>query len=183
MSTQPEPEFVEESVSEQTVRNYLEAHPDFFERNSTLLDSLELPHASGGAVSLVEGELAFVPENVVLQQARADLLQVSLLLEDPVLSQGDGPAELVEPRCHVLCQSGLSEHDRDNRVLAGQRGEAGLFQVVGNPAAAHTVMAYNHGLPVFIKLVDVGGNSRHRDQHAVIQIADFIFPRLAYIQQ
>ena len=58
MSTQPEPEFVEESVSEQTVRNYLEAHPDFFERNSTLLDSLELPHASGGAVSLVERQVS-----------------------------------------------------------------------------------------------------------------------------
>ena len=51
MSTQRKPEFVDDTISEEAVRNYLQANPDFFEHNATLLDSLELPHAAGGAVS------------------------------------------------------------------------------------------------------------------------------------
>lgn len=78
MSTQPEPEFVEENVSEQTVRNYLEAHPDFFERHSTLLDSLELPHASGGAVSLVERQVSRLRQKELkMQRQLRELIEVA----------------------------------------------------------------------------------------------------------
>jgi uncharacterized protein YigA (DUF484 family) len=58
MSTQPKAEFVDEELSEQAVHDFLAAHPDFFERHSTLLSSLNLPHASGGTVSLVERQVA-----------------------------------------------------------------------------------------------------------------------------
>ena len=78
MSTQPEPEFVEENVSEQTVRNYLEAHPDFFERHSTLLDSLEVPHASGGAVSLVERQVSRLRQKELkMQRQLKELIEVA----------------------------------------------------------------------------------------------------------
>ena len=41
MSTQPEPEYVEEEVSETTICDYLAAHPDFFERHLELLEELQ----------------------------------------------------------------------------------------------------------------------------------------------
>ena len=78
MSTQPEPEFVEETVSEQTVKNYLEANPDFFERHSKLLDSLELPHASGGAVSLVERQVSRLRQKEFkMQRQLKELIEVA----------------------------------------------------------------------------------------------------------
>ena len=43
MSTQRKPEYIEDTISEESVRNFLRANPDFFERNTALLDSLELP--------------------------------------------------------------------------------------------------------------------------------------------
>jgi uncharacterized protein YigA (DUF484 family) len=55
---QPNPEYVDEELSEQAVCDYLAAHPDFFERNARLLGLLELPHATGSAVSLVERQVS-----------------------------------------------------------------------------------------------------------------------------
>jgi hypothetical protein len=42
MSTQRKPEFIEDELSEQAIHDFLEAHPDFFERHSALLSQLEL---------------------------------------------------------------------------------------------------------------------------------------------
>ncbi len=78
MSTQRKPEFVEEEVSEQAVRDYLEQHPDFFERNATLLDDLELPHAAGGAVSLVERQISRLRQKEIkMQRQLSDLVDVA----------------------------------------------------------------------------------------------------------
>ena len=78
MSTQPEPEFVEEPLSEQAVKNYLEANPDFFERHSALLDSLELPHTAGGAVSLVERQVSRLRQKELkMQRQLKELIDVA----------------------------------------------------------------------------------------------------------
>ena len=58
MSTRARPEYVEEPVSEEAVHDYLERHPEFFERHKSLLNSLQLPHSSGAAVSLVERQVS-----------------------------------------------------------------------------------------------------------------------------
>lgn len=58
MSTQPEIDFAGAQVSEQSVHDYLTRHPDFFENHAILLKALQLPHASGGAVSLVERQVS-----------------------------------------------------------------------------------------------------------------------------
>ncbi|MEE9358082.1 DUF484 family protein [Candidatus Vondammii sp. HM_W22] len=47
---------------EQIVIQYLESHPDFFKHHSTLLERLELAHQSGGAVSLIERQVASLRE-------------------------------------------------------------------------------------------------------------------------
>ncbi|MCF6281270.1 MAG: DUF484 family protein [Candidatus Polarisedimenticolaceae bacterium] len=44
--------------SESSVAAYLGDHPDFFERHAELLENLQVPHASGGAISLVERQIA-----------------------------------------------------------------------------------------------------------------------------
>lgn len=60
MSTQAKPDYVDDELSEQAVHDYLAAHPDFFEHNAALLSSLNLPHSSGGTVSLVERQVSML---------------------------------------------------------------------------------------------------------------------------
>jgi len=78
MSTQREAEFIEDELSEQTIHDFLAAHPDFFERHSTLLSSLNLPHASGGAVSLVERQVSVLRQKELkLERQLKELIQVA----------------------------------------------------------------------------------------------------------
>ena len=78
MSTPAKREYVEDQISEQTVHDYLSAHPDFFERHSTLLSSLVLPHASGGAVSLVERQVSVLRQKELkLERQLKELIQVA----------------------------------------------------------------------------------------------------------
>ncbi|MBT8108392.1 MAG: DUF484 family protein [Gammaproteobacteria bacterium] len=78
MSTQAKPEFIDEDISEQTIHDYLSAHPDFFERHAMLLSSLALPHASGGAVSLVERQVSVLRQKELkLERQLKELIQVA----------------------------------------------------------------------------------------------------------
>jgi len=43
-----------ETVTEDAVAAYFEAHPKFFEHHPELVAQLRVPHASGHAVSLIE---------------------------------------------------------------------------------------------------------------------------------
>ena len=60
MSTQRKPDFIEEELSDQAVREYLEANPDFFEHHSALLPSLSVPHRTGDSISLVERQVSML---------------------------------------------------------------------------------------------------------------------------
>jgi uncharacterized protein YigA (DUF484 family) len=78
MSTQRKPEFIEEGLSDQAVQDYLEAHPDFFDRHSALLRQLELPHGAGGAVSLVERQVSMLRQKEIkLQRQLKELIEVA----------------------------------------------------------------------------------------------------------
>ena len=78
MSTQRKPEFIEEPVSENAIVSYLESHPDFFERHSTLLRRLKLPHATGDAVSLVERQVSLLRQkDLKLERKLKDLIAVA----------------------------------------------------------------------------------------------------------
>lgn len=78
MSTQPRSQYIEEELSEQAVHDFLAAHPDFFERHSTLLSSLNLPHASGGAVSLVERQVSMLRQKEIkLERQLKELIKVA----------------------------------------------------------------------------------------------------------
>lgn len=85
MSTQRKPEFVEDDVTAAAVSDYLEAHPDFFERHKSLLSKLELPHASGGTVSLVERQVSMLRQKETRAQRRLREL-IAVARENDVLS-------------------------------------------------------------------------------------------------
>lgn len=78
MSTQRKPEYLEDGLSEDLVHDYLKLHPDFFERHPALLTSLHLPHASGGAVSLVERQVSVLRQkDLKLERQLKDLIEVA----------------------------------------------------------------------------------------------------------
>lgn len=78
MSTQPKPDYRDEPLSEQAVQDYLTANPDFFERNPRLLSSLNLPHSSGDAVSLVERQVSVLRQKELkLERQLKELISVA----------------------------------------------------------------------------------------------------------
>jgi len=78
MSTQRNPDYVDHGVSEDVVHDYLKLHPDFFERHPKLLGTLHLPHASGGAVSLVERQVSVLRQkDLKLERRLKDLIEVA----------------------------------------------------------------------------------------------------------
>ena len=85
MSTQRKPEFIEDGLSEQAVHDFLEANPDFFERHAALLGKLELPHGSGGTVSLVERQVSMLRQNETKAQRQLREL-IDVARENDVLS-------------------------------------------------------------------------------------------------
>ena len=77
MSPQPETNLGNVEL-EQTVVDYLTANPDFFERRPELLQSLELTHPSGEAVSLIERQVRSLrDESVKYKQQLDELFQVA----------------------------------------------------------------------------------------------------------
>jgi uncharacterized protein YigA (DUF484 family) len=64
--------------NEQSVADYLQAHPDFFERHQTLLTTLRVPHRPGAAVSLVERQVSTLRQrNLQLEGKLRDLVDVA----------------------------------------------------------------------------------------------------------
>jgi len=83
MSTvkQPQPSITvaEEPLTEDSICDYLQSHPDFFENHQSLLGNLKLPHSTGGpAVSLVERQVAVLrQQNLKLERKLKELLEVA----------------------------------------------------------------------------------------------------------
>ncbi len=66
-------------ITEDDVADWLRSQPDFFERHQTLLDTLRLPHSTGGpAVSLVERQVSVLRQNnLTLERKLRDLVEVA----------------------------------------------------------------------------------------------------------
>lgn len=66
------------SVDEAQVIVYLRNHPDFFQLHSHLLSELHLRHESGGAISLVERQVAILRErNMTMRRRMTELMQTA----------------------------------------------------------------------------------------------------------
>lgn len=131
MSTQRKAEFVEEALSEQAVHDYLAAHPDFFERHAKLLGTLHLPHASGGAVSLVERQVSVLRQKELkLQRQLKELIGVAR--ENDVLTS----------KIHALTLQLLAADDLGKTISAveealrsGFRADQAVLVLFGDPGA------------------------------------------------
>ena len=78
MSTQRKADFTEEPLTEESIHDYLEDNPDFFERHADLLGTLRLPHGSGGAVSLVERQVSVLRQKDLKHERKLrELLEVA----------------------------------------------------------------------------------------------------------
>jgi uncharacterized protein YigA (DUF484 family) len=137
MSTQPKAEFVDEGLSEQAVHDFLAAHPDFFERHSTLLSSLNLPHASGGAVSLVERQVAVLRQKELKLERRLKEL-IGVARENDVLAS----------KIHELTMRLLAAGDLGSTVAAieealrsGFKTDQAVLLLFGDPDAFGDISA------------------------------------------
>jgi len=65
-------------LSEQDLLDYLQQHPEFFQRHGDMLHSLRIPHSQRGSVSLVERQLEGLRrENQQLREEITDLMTVA----------------------------------------------------------------------------------------------------------
>jgi uncharacterized protein YigA (DUF484 family) len=79
MNKQPVRGIDAEPVTEAGIADYLQLNPDFFERHTTLLTKLKLPHARGAAaVSLVERQVLMLRDkNEKLEARLRELIEVA----------------------------------------------------------------------------------------------------------
>src|SRR5687767_3955104 len=80
MTTHPARGLPSEELSDEAVAQHLQSHPDFFERQSTVLLKLRLPHQrqSGQTVSLVERQVEVLRErNQGLERRLGELMEVA----------------------------------------------------------------------------------------------------------
>ncbi|MEM8981522.1 MAG: DUF484 family protein [Pseudomonadota bacterium] len=78
-STQRQSVSNDTAVDASSVAEYLRQHPDFFEQNRSLLNSLTLPHGGGGGtVSLVERQVATLRQkNLKLDRRLRELIEIA----------------------------------------------------------------------------------------------------------
>jgi uncharacterized protein YigA (DUF484 family) len=88
-----------DTVSEDSIADYLKSHPDFFERHATLVLGLKLPHAVGGAaISLVERQVTMLRQgNRQLERQFKDLVAVA--------KQNDALVEKIHQLCLNLMRA------------------------------------------------------------------------------
>src|SRR5690606_31763776 len=66
------------TLTEDDIAGWLRVHPDFFQRNGELLATLRVPHATGGAVSLIERQIELLREKNQNADARFnELVQIA----------------------------------------------------------------------------------------------------------
>lgn len=137
MSTQRKSDFVDDELSEQAVHDYLATHPDFFESHATLLSSLHLPHASGGAVSLVERQVSVLRQKEIkLEKKLRDLIEVARA------------NDILSAKIHELSMQLLAAPDLNRTVAAieeamrsGFGADQAVLIVFGDPDAFADISA------------------------------------------
>ena len=158
MSTQRKPEFIEEEVSAQAVHDYLEAHPDFFERHSALLSQLELPHGAGGSVSLVERQVSML---------RQKELKIGRQLKELIEVARDN--DLLSNKIHQLTLQLFAARDLHGCIVAIEEAMRSGF------GADHSILVHFGDAELFDD-IDIGRFFRvvERDSDALGPFATFL---------
>ena len=108
-----------DTLNDASVGEYLQACPDFFERNGALLAKLRLPHLrdAGATVSLVERQVEVLRErNQALERKLKELVDVA--------RANDGLAD----RIHRLTQRLIRAHDAERHRERDRDQPAGGFR-------------------------------------------------------
>ncbi len=146
MSAQQEPNPSEDLIGEREVADYLRAHPEFFQNNPSLLAQLDIPHACGGAVSLVEYQISVLRDQN--QQMKKKLRE---------LVQAGRDNDRISERMHRLTQSLLEAESFETTVAhlsASLKNEfkadasaLRLFRLPADVAEAHPDLACERSDP------------------------------------
>lgn len=158
MSTQRKPEYVDDEISEQAVKDYLADHPDFFERHGALLDSLQLPHATGGAVSLVERQVSMLRQKELKMKRQLKEL-INVARDNDVLAN----------KIHRLSIQLLGSRDLQSSIKAIEEGMRSGF------GADQSVLVH-FGDPALFEDIDAGRFFRvvERDDKALKPFETFL---------
>lgn len=135
MSTQRKTDYVDEVLTEDRVADFLKAHPDFFERHPKLLGALDLPHATGAAVSLVERQVSVLRQKELrLERQLKELIQVA---------RGN---DALAAKIHELALRLMSATDLastvaaiEEAVRAGFSADHSVLVLFGDPAGFGTI--------------------------------------------
>jgi uncharacterized protein YigA (DUF484 family) len=76
----------ESRSDEQTTIDYLRRHPTFFDKHPELLETLAIPHRSGGVISLIERQVKHLRQRLKQEQKNIDEL-VSIARENDALHE------------------------------------------------------------------------------------------------
>jgi len=137
MSTQPKPDYQDEELSEHAVHDYLAAHPDFFEHNPRLLSSLNLPHSSGGTVSLVERQVSMLRQKDLKRERQLKEL-IEVARANDVLS-----AKIHELMLQLMAAADLSASvfALEEAMRSGFGADQAVLVVFGDPGAFTDIAA------------------------------------------
>jgi uncharacterized protein YigA (DUF484 family) len=148
MSTQAEANYADEEISEQAIHDYLANHPDFFENHASLLSTLHLPHASGGAVSLVERQVSVLRQkDLKLEKQLHELLSVARA------------NDLLAAKIHELTMQLLATPNLKSTIVALEEGMRSGF------GADHAVLVV-FGDPEAFDDIDAGRFFRVIEKHS-----------------
>ncbi len=137
MSTQRKSDFVDEQLSEEAVHNYLKQNPDFFERHSTLLGTLRLPHVTGATVSLVERQVSVLRQkDLKLERKLKELLEVARA--NDVLA-----AKLHQLTLQLIAAGSLAETLKalETALRTGFNADQSILVLFGNPESFREINA------------------------------------------
>lgn len=127
-----------ENFTESQVAAWLRTHKDFFERHPDLLAELSIPHAAGGAVSLVERQVGVLRErNLELRERLQRLLDVAR--ENDVLFEKIRGLVLALMEARSIPALAAALEDELKARFDSEFVSLQLFDVDGLTGAAHSV--------------------------------------------
>ena len=144
MNLQPEPT---SDALEQQIIDYLETHPDFFDRHPELLQQLELTHQSHGTPSLIERQVRTLREEAARHRQRLEKL-IAVAHENEELNR----------RLHKLTVTLIDTVDFDEAInaLQDRLHEDFNAEAVELHLFSNTDLEHNPDLDGFKPFLDAG---------------------------
>lgn len=127
----------EPELNEESVRDYLKDNADFLQRHPDLLDHLQISHASGSAISLVEKQVSVLRERNMDMRHRLNTLTGNARDNDKLYEQTRGlvlkllEADSIDSlyRTFTECMASDFDVEHTSMILFGDGAQAGACRV------------------------------------------------------